>query len=150
MQFENVKLKLERETNATEITRLFEKYGRLRVRYYQLRERLESDLLEEIARLQEFLRENTSVREFDISEVKNAFDISLKMEIINEGEKELLSKGECDLETIIKINFNPVSKQSIKQLVIESFLILLKSEVYDSSYVNVRQAMQKLEKLKKA
>ena len=39
MQFETVSLKIERTTDPEEITRLFEKYGRIRQPYYHLREK---------------------------------------------------------------------------------------------------------------
>lgn len=142
------KMRLETEITSNQITELFERDSQLRQRYNMERRNIENDLLDSIAEVQNFLKENSLVREFDISEVKHAFEIRLKFAIIKEAEKELLSSGESNLRDVITATF--LNKETIRRTTIEAYLLLFTVEVYNSSYVSVREAMQKLEGLKKS
>lgn len=146
MQFD-AKLKLETEITSDQITFLFEKDGALRTLFNREKRVIEKDFLEGMREVQYFLDENASVRVFENAEVKYAYEVALKMVIIIEAEKKLFENGKANLESIIKEKvFN---KEFAELATIEAYLLLLKNEVYNGSYVNVRQAMQKLEELKK-
>lgn len=145
MKFDT-KLTLKTEITSDKITLLFERDGAIRALFYREISVIEGDLLESIAEVEEFLTENASVKVFEISEVKCAFEVSLKMAIIKEAEKELLTKGKSDLKTIISTSF--FDRKTVKLATIEAYLLLLKDEVYNS-YASSREAMRKLEGLKK-
>ena len=69
--------------------------------------------------------------------------------MIDAAVERLFSKGECDLKIVIETDVDIFSRKNVKYVTIEAYLLLLREEVYDASYVNVRQAIQKLEELKK-
>lgn len=150
MQFERVALKFEREIDSTEINRLFARKGKLRVQYEEFREEVEDDLAKEITSIQGFLDEYAFIRKFDISSIKEAFDISLKKALVEAALKRLFRDGKCDLEEIIKMDAGVFKKEIMKYATITAFILLLKEEVYEdsTSYIRIKEAISRLEDLK--
>ena len=150
MQFERVALKFEREIDSTEINWLFARKGKLRVQYEEFREEVEDDLAKEITSIQGFLDEYAFIRKFDISSIKEAFDISLKKALVEAALERLFRDGKCDLEEIIKMDAKVFKKKIMKYATITAFILLLREEVYEdsTSYTRIKEAISRLEDLK--
>lgn len=116
------KVQLVNGGNPRWLTKLFKK-SEIKEQYQQEKNKIEQRLRNRMAEINEFLDENTPVKNLKDSEVEKSFDICLKKFIMQEAVNILFQEGKVDLKSVITEElFNEIFDEAS----LEAYITLLR------------------------